>query len=230
MKKEVLVTCEVKERLALSQIKPLQGGLKVLAKERLEKLKKSIKKFGFSFPILVWENQEDGLVHCIDGHQRLLALADMQKEGWFIPQLPIVFINAANVAEAKSKVLAVASQYGKFNENGLVEFLDFDISAEDLVSTFEIPDFDISDFVGAHVLEPEAEEPEKIIVSEHQRSKESNVEANINQVKQVQLFLSQEDHEKFLQQAAFMIQNDNYKNLTEAVVGAMNEKFNRYKK
>lgn len=233
MKKQIEVTCAVKERMALSDIKPLQGSLKVLSKENLEKIKKSIKKHGFSFPFFVWENPEDAQIYCLDGHQRINALKDLKKEGYSIPQLPIVFVEAENIDKAKTKLLAVASQYGKFNEKGFLEFLDFNLSPEDLVSTFEIPEFDIVDFVGANLLEPdenpEGEEQKTTVVS-HERSLEKKTESNTSQVKQVQLFLSSEEHEKFLQQGAFMIQNDGYKNLTEAVVSAMNEKFNSYKK
>lgn len=230
-KKEIKVTCEVKERMALSDLKPLQGELKILSKENLEKLKKSIKKHGFSFPLFVWNNPSDAQIYCLDGHQRINALKDLKKEGYSIPQLPVVFIEAKDEAQAKTKLLAVASQYGKFDKKGLMDFLDFGMSPEEMVSTFEIPDFDVIDFVAENILQPDEDiEPQTTTVSEHQRSKETKVEINTNQVKQVQLFLSLEEHERFLQQAAFMIQNDGFKNLTEAVVEAMNEKFNSYKK
>lgn len=234
--KNIKITCDVDTRLAPTDLTPLQGELKVLSKENLEKLKKSIKKFGFAFPVFVWENPEDAKIYIIDGHQRLNALNDLKKEGYKIPQIPVSFIQASDLAEAKSKLLAAASHYGKFSKNGMKDFLDFDFSSEDLVSTFEIPDFSMADFVGENILEPDTDDDgainpdEKITVSAHERSKDKDKKEPTDQVKMVQLFLAGDEHERFLQQAAFMIENDGCKNLTDAVVKAMNEKFSSYKK
>lgn len=236
MAKEIKVTCDVKERLAVSDLTPLQGDLKVLSKEKLEKLKKSIRKFGFAFPVFVWENAEDAKIYILDGHQRMNALADLKKEGYKIPQLPVAFIQAKDIAEARNKLLAVASQYGSFTKSGLKDFLDeYEFNVEDLVSTFDFPELDIAEFVGTNLLEPDQDDAsevkaDKTIVSTHERAKAGEGEKNTDQVRQVQLFLNAEQHERFLQQASFMIENDGFKNLTEVVVGAMNEKFASYKK
>jgi ParB-like chromosome segregation protein Spo0J len=131
--------------LNLSDMTVLQGDLKSLSKENYQKLKKEIVELGFSSPIHVWDYNEKKFI--LDGTQRYRTLGKMQNEGWTIPPLPVVKVDAKDVNEAKKKVLALTSQYGKMEEQGLYEFIhDSDITLEDIEESFHFPEVNISKF------------------------------------------------------------------------------------
>jgi hypothetical protein len=140
MAKVVKVTQEIKEKLPLNYLSVLQGNLKVLPDDRYKKLKASILKHGFVFPFFVWDEKENNKHWIIDGSQRYAALTRMKDEGYKIPQLPVVFIPAESVDDAKSKILAAASQFGQFTDFGVAEFLkDVDFDAAEIKEMVEIP-------------------------------------------------------------------------------------------
>ena len=58
------------------KLEDLQGDLKTLPEENLEKLKKSILRFGFKIPKFVWI--DNGHYYILDGHQTKKALYDNQ--------------------------------------------------------------------------------------------------------------------------------------------------------
>jgi hypothetical protein len=76
----------------------------------------------------------------LDGHGRILALREMAKAYYAldeagqvfikkehppaIPELPVVYIEAENEAEAKQKMLRLNSQYGVIDIDGFREFID----------------------------------------------------------------------------------------------------------
>lgn len=143
MAKTVKVNSEIKETLPLAYLEVLQGNLKTLTDERYKKLKKSILKHGFCFPLFVWQDDENNKHWILDGSQRHNALNRMKDEGYKIPQLPVVFIPAKSVEDAKSKILAAASQYGQFTDLGVSEFLQgLEWDKEDLLGMTEIPFLD----------------------------------------------------------------------------------------
>lgn len=140
MSKSFKVTSEIKETLPLSYLSVLQGNLKALPDDRYKKLKASILKHGFVFPLFVWDDKENNKTWVIDGTQRYTALNRMKEEGYKIPQLPVVFIPAESVDDAKLKIMAAASQYGQFTDFGVSEFLkDLDLVDVDLKELVEIP-------------------------------------------------------------------------------------------
>lgn len=121
-KKTIRITCEGSVRIDLSELNPLQGKLKSLSKEASSKLKNSILKKGFSFPIFVWRDPENEKWMLIDGHQRHIVLNLLIDEGYDIPPLPCVAIEAETIQEAREKILLASSQYGKLDEKNLLEF------------------------------------------------------------------------------------------------------------
>lgn len=140
MAKVVKVTQEIKETLPLNYLSVLQGNLKVLPDDRYKKLKASILKHGFVFPFFVWDDKENNKHWIIDGSQRFAALTRMKDEGYKIPQLPVVFIPASSIEDAKQKILAAASQFGQFTDFGVAEFLkDVDFDAAEIKEMVEIP-------------------------------------------------------------------------------------------
>lgn len=123
------INCTGSDTIQLHELTEFQGELKERSAGDVEKIIKSIKKHGFSFPFFVWKN--DGKNNVLDGHGRLMALQQMAAAGEEIPALPCVYISAKNEAEAKEKLLKLNSQYGHMTADSVAAFLgdikiDFD--------------------------------------------------------------------------------------------------------
>lgn len=142
-KQKILVKCTGSATLPLDYLKPLQGDLKTLNDENYKKLKTAILKHGFSFPFAVWNNPEDGEYYLCDGHMRAAALKRMKEEGHAVPQFPVVVVEAKDEKEAKQKLMTAASQYGKFTDFGVAEFLkDLEWDKEEILSMVDVPFLD----------------------------------------------------------------------------------------
>lgn len=130
------INCTGSDTIELHQLTEFQGELKERSAGDIEKIIKSIRKHGFSFPFFVWAHAgENGnyINHVLDGHGRLMALKQMAAAGEEIPALPCVYISAKNEAEAKEKLLKLNSQYGHITAESVLEFVgDTDIELEDL--------------------------------------------------------------------------------------------------
>lgn len=87
----------------------------------LKKLENVIISQGFSEPIAVWPNE--GRNWILNGHQRHTALQSLRSKGWFVPPVPVALVEAADEDEARKKVLTLASQFGDFNQDHLLEFV-----------------------------------------------------------------------------------------------------------
>ena len=118
-----------------------QGKLKIRTKEQLNKLVQSIIEQGFSFPFFVWRDK--GKNHVLDGHGRIQALNALVENGYTIPDLPAVYIEAENLEDAKIKLLKHNSIYGSIDQNSLKSFSNgFSIQEiEGLeIKTYDIPE------------------------------------------------------------------------------------------
>lgn len=138
--KKIRITCKGADELDIDELEDLQGGLKEISGENLEKLKRSIIEYGFSFPEFVWKGE--GKNYIIDGHQRVLAVRELISEGYSIGKIPIDYIEARDREEAKKKLLLVISQYGKVTGGGLEDFI-VDIDLEGFDDLLELPGFDV---------------------------------------------------------------------------------------
>jgi menaquinone-dependent protoporphyrinogen IX oxidase len=85
------------------------------------KMKSNVLKLGFVDPIDVWDN--NGELCSLGGTQRLRLLTALENEGYSIPPIPINRIEAPDLKTAKKVLLSLASQYGTFNQDGLLEFV-----------------------------------------------------------------------------------------------------------
>lgn len=120
--KTIEIKCTGAATLKLEEIQPFQGALKDLSKENYGKLRKQILELGFSEPMSVWKSPE-GKYMAINCHQRIRVLTELRRaEGYFIPPLPVSFIEASTEHEAKKKILALTSQFGEITPQGLFEF------------------------------------------------------------------------------------------------------------
>jgi hypothetical protein len=97
----------------------------------IKKLKQSIISNGFIAPFDAWKSK-DGKVFIIDGTGRNMALLQLETEGVDIPDLPVLFINAKDLKEAKKFALQRSSQHGKITNQSLADFTANDFDLEEL--------------------------------------------------------------------------------------------------
>jgi hypothetical protein len=114
------IQCRGADLLPLDAIEEFQGNLKSRSKDDIQKIIKSIKTYGFSFPFFIWNG--DGHNRCMDGHGRIQALAEMRRQGENLPMFPVVYVDAKDEAEARQKLLRLNSQYGKMTVDSVLEF------------------------------------------------------------------------------------------------------------
>lgn len=125
------ITCRGADSLPLDAIEDFQGNLKKRSKKDIDLIIKSIEKYGFSFPFFVWNGS--GHNYCLDGHGRIQALCEMRKRGVSLPLFPVAYIEAADEAEAKHKLLRLNSQYGQMSIDSVLEFAEgLEVEFEDL--------------------------------------------------------------------------------------------------
>lgn len=137
---KIEINCTGSDTIQLHELTEFQGELKERSAGDVEKIIKSIKKHGFSFPFFVWKN--DGKNNVLDGHGRIKALQQMAAAGEEIPPLPCVYISAKNEAEAKEKLLKLNSQYGHMTADSVAAFLgDIKIDFEEIALPSGVIDF-----------------------------------------------------------------------------------------
>lgn len=165
MKKQYFnqVTISADERLPtidFEKLEPLQGALKSLSDKNFERLKKSILERGFFVPVFIWNNGKKPRL--IDGHQRIRVLQSLKDQGYTIPKIPYVAIKARTEKEAKEKILAISSAFGKIERQGLYEFLE-GLDKTLLVTDFALPEFelDTDKFLEEFFLDRDEKEEEK---------------------------------------------------------------------
>lgn len=125
--------------IPIADLLPTQGELKDLSEKNYAKLKNNIERRGFIDAVAVWED-EKGLLHLLDGHQRQRVLI---KEDWSNP-IPYRRIPAKNLQEAAAIVLEITSQYGTVTQEGL----DAHIARYDLpeIEIYEATHFDATPY------------------------------------------------------------------------------------
>lgn len=141
---DIKIECEGATTLPLDSLVDLQGNLKDLTEENYVKLRNSIVKYGFSFPVFVYKENDQNFI--LDAHQRIRTLRKMRDEGITIPDLPADIIHAENRTEAKKKLLLLNSRYGKITREGFDEFIDepeFKIDEEEMNDLLAIPEVEM---------------------------------------------------------------------------------------
>jgi len=156
----VQIKCKGAGVLPISVLVPFQGNLKSLSQENYQKLKLEILTLGFSEPISTWKHE--GQYYILNGHQRMRTLVKMQEEGILVPKIPVNYIEADSYKQAKMKVLALTSQYGQIEEDGLYEFTtDAEITPDELLESFSFPEVDLNEFVEGYFTEGNPEKKGK---------------------------------------------------------------------
>ena len=143
---EIKITCKGSDVKPIEQLRDFQGSLKTLKPEQLGKLKRSILKYGFTFPVFTWQDK------ILDGHQRLFATKELVKEGYEIDDIPVVEIEAENKKEAGEKLLALNSQYAKITEDELAEYINkTGVDISELAGDLDLPEFDLDSFLDGDI-------------------------------------------------------------------------------
>lgn len=152
--RHIPIKCRGLREVHYSTLKPFQGGLKKMSPESADKLKSSILKWGWRFPVFVWRDGGTDWIH--DGHGRLLVLQGLVDEGYEINKIPVVDIEAKDRKEAAELLLALNSRYQKITDEGLSEYMNMmDITPLDL-DMIDLPDIDMG------ALEMDTEEADKV--------------------------------------------------------------------
>lgn len=148
--KEIQIRCHGSRELPYDKLKTFQGNLKEMTKENCRKLKGSILKYGWCAPVFVW-----GENYILDGHGRLLVLAELLKEGYSIGALPVVDIEADTKKLAGEILLAINSKYQTITDQGLYEFMETMEIGFDELGCFELSDINLEKFAIEYYKEPE---------------------------------------------------------------------------
>ncbi len=170
--KEIQIKCKGADLIEMDELLAFQGNLKSLSEEAYQSLKASILELGFSFPVSAWKNRNKILI--LDAHQRITALQRMRDEGYIVPKLPVVWVEAENETQAAKKVLAATSQYGEIQVDGLYNFMErFKLDIEEVKETFTFPEIDFESFKLTfyhnieNVVGIESPEPQPITILRH---------------------------------------------------------------
>ena len=140
MTNTIKIKCNAENTLELAELTEFQGGLKQRTDIDYDKIKLSICKYGFSFPFFVWKNGSKN--YLLDGHGRFATLCKMQKDGYTIPPLPVVYVSCKDKKEAKEKLLRLNSQYGKMTKESVLEFCsDIEVDFEEIALPDTVIDF-----------------------------------------------------------------------------------------
>jgi 16S rRNA G966 N2-methylase RsmD len=169
-KKVIPVTCTSTHQIEVDNLQPIQGNLKSRTREQLQNLRSMILKYGFSFPIYVWQDKE--INYTLDGHGRDFVSKELVKEGFKFRHkngsvnttLPCIFIDAKNKVEAKEKLLAVNSSYGTITEEGLYSYLfepGFELNFAEMKDSLELPNIDLVGFEQTYLTSEDEEEVER---------------------------------------------------------------------
>ncbi len=150
--KTVSISCQGADTIDIDSLADFQGKLKILSDEAFEKLKLSIVELGFSFPVAAWKHRNK--IFILDAHQRVATLKRMRDEGYFIPNLPVVWVHAKDRHEAAKKLLAATSQYGEVSPDGLYEFMmEFNLSMDEMIESFKFPEINFATFDNSYFAE-----------------------------------------------------------------------------
>lgn len=130
--KKLTINCKGTMEISLDQIHLVQGDLKSLNNANFNKLKGQLMEHGFFVPFFI--TKLGNSFYLLDGHQRYRVLTELSdnKELEIPDKFPAVLINSKSVDDAKKKLLAITSQYGKITNDSFSYFTsDLDMKLED---------------------------------------------------------------------------------------------------
>ena len=133
------------ETIDIDEAAHFQQELKIITPEEIKKLKTSILKYGYRFPLFLWRSGgKTKKSWLIDGHQRIKALKELREEGYEVPGIPYVEIPARTRNQAKEILLVATSRYGKTTIKGFDSFIE-GLDLDNLVSMVSFPEIKVED-------------------------------------------------------------------------------------
>lgn len=143
--KAISIKCLSEINVPYKELNFFQGKLKSIEKSKFDDLKKSLIKSGLPLAFHIWIDSK-GKKWLIDGHHRWLAFEALESEGYFIPPIPCILVNAKTKKEAAKIVLVANSRYAKMTQESISDYMiDFELSVDDL-DLLDIPELDMSTF------------------------------------------------------------------------------------
>jgi hypothetical protein len=112
---ELKINCDTGQYLHLSEMAPLQGALKHRTDTDYAMLQESLETTGLVSPFYIWPCSN--IKYILDGHARHYVLSSIDDF-----RVPVVYVDAVDIDDAKSKLLNLSSAYGKITARGLASF------------------------------------------------------------------------------------------------------------
>jgi DNA modification methylase len=141
-------------KISWTELKTFQfNDLKDSKNRDVSKLKNSIVNEGYCFPLFVWKR------YVLDGTGRYLALKELESEGYEIPELPFIEINANNLQHAKKLALMASSRHGNITQKSFEAFTA-DLQIEDIRLDICLPEIKL-EVANLKLEENEVVEPEE---------------------------------------------------------------------
>ena len=136
--KTIKISCTGTRLVKYTELKNFQGDLKKIPERAMQKLRTSILNNGFRIPLFAWEGK------ILDGHTRVRVLAELEKDGYAIPKIPVLDLEAKDEQDAKKILLLINSRYGVISKQGFYEFAQ-DFDPAELLKEIEIPELRLND-------------------------------------------------------------------------------------
>lgn len=146
MAEKLKIMCTGEIEIDFHDLKDLQltksgKSLKVTSQDKIDKLAKSLKKYGIINNLQIWKDDND--IYCFDAHHRKKALLQLEKEGLKIPLLPATRCLVKTKKEAKKLLILKESTNSWIDTDVIKDFLsEIDFGIEEAQGLIEIPDFD----------------------------------------------------------------------------------------
>lgn len=222
--KTLKIACEGAAALDIAEIVPFQGALKVLDPKEEAELRAEIETTGFAFPIHIWKLPDgsfiDGKKFMIAGHQRLTVLGKMRTEGWEVPPIPVVYVVAATVEEARQRVLQDVAQYGVVTTQGLIEFATLaQLPIDQVEKRFRLPDINFAKLKVELQKLPETgrgEDPKDVFTRSQKQYTDSII-------KQIVMFFKAEDFPKVVARANKKLEEKSVADYSELFMRLLDE-------
>ncbi len=156
----IKITCTGADAVDYNKILNFQGELKELNEDDRNRLVNEILEYGFNSPIHVWRFNKK--LYNLDGHQRVAVLNYLKSEGWTIPKIPVDYIKAKNLKEAKHILLSRVKQYGIVKAQGFYNYMaDANMDINEVKESFgDLPGLDMEKFDKDFFQRPDERESE----------------------------------------------------------------------
>jgi len=134
------------------ELHPLQPeSYKKLGERGFQRMWNALGQKGFRVPFQVWECVEEGKIYILDGHQRRTFINALKERGIAMTingeetyMVPVVYIFAENKKDAAEMLLAIDSEYGDRDIDGMLDFMDeYDIEKDWIDNSISFDDLDL---------------------------------------------------------------------------------------